>query len=198
MTVQYYWYFMVITAFSSTMIANMVIEGFNSGLTFGSGFREVVGQISGSVVQISVTWFNWIIYRFTVTLPLNYLLQVNTYIFSFLGWKCCSRMMRGGGPGPPVPYRLYVDSGVVLMCILALAPAVPLLSLAGLAYFITIEPLLRRNLIFVYRPKFDNGGARWDVLFVMVIVSMAVGSILLTAQMILKGSLGPTIIAAVS
>jgi Calcium-dependent channel, 7TM region, putative phosphate len=194
---QYYWYFMVITAFSSTMIANMVLEGFNQGLSFGSEFKKVVAQISSSLVQLSVTWFNWIIFRFTVTLPLNYLLQLNSFLFTFLGWKCCARMMRGGGPGAPVPYRLYVDSGVVLMCILALAPATPLLSLAGLAYFNIVEPLLRRNLIFVYRPKFDNGGARWDVIFEMIIVAICVGIVLLTSQMVLKAAIGPAVVTAV-
>jgi hypothetical protein len=90
------------------------------------------------------------------------------------------------------------DAGVVLLCILALGPASPLVSLAGLAYFIVLEPILRRNLIFVYRPEFDAGGARWIFLFDMTISAIVVGWILLTTQMILKAALGPAVVAGVS
>jgi hypothetical protein len=71
--------------------------------------------------------------------------------------------MRGGGPGGPVPYRIYVDSGVVFLCIVALAPACPLIAPAGLVYFLVISPMLRWLLVFVYRPDFDGGGGRWPV-----------------------------------
>jgi len=223
---QYFWWFMVLTAFSSTLLTTMVIDAFNEDLAFGSEFRSVLGQISETIPStISVTWLNWIIFRFTITLPLNYLLQINSFIFTGLGWKCCARMMMGGGPGGPTPYRIYVgkcslskrsirtrgflqshflglssatDSGVVLMCILALAPASPLVALAGFVYFVIIEPLLRRNLIFVYRPKFDGGGARWDFIFEMIISAIVVGVVFLTAQMVLRAAIGPAVIAAVS
>lgn len=84
------------------------------------------------------------------------------------------------------------------MCILALAPASPLVALAGFVYFVIIEPLLRRNLIFVYRPKFDGGGARWDFIFEMIISAIVVGVVFLTAQMVLRAAIGPAVIAAVS
>lgn len=102
-----------------------------------------------------------------------------------------------GGPGGPTPYRILVDTGVVLLCTLALAPSSPLVSLASLVYFVLCEPLWRRNLIFVYRPKFDAGGARWPYLFDMAISSLVMAEILLTSQMALKQALGPTVVAAV-
>jgi hypothetical protein len=66
-------------------------------------------------------------------------------------------MVRGGGPGGPVPYRVFIDTGVVLLCVVALAPASPLVAPFGLIHFCLSEPLLRRNIIFMYRPKFDGG-----------------------------------------
>ena len=36
------------------------------------------------------------------------------------------------GPGGPMPFRIYVDSGVVFLCIVALAPACPLVAPAGM------------------------------------------------------------------
>ena len=58
---QYYWWFMVLTAFSSTLLTTMVIDAFNEDLAFGSEFRSVLGQISETIPStISVTWLNWI------------------------------------------------------------------------------------------------------------------------------------------
>ena len=46
--------------------------------------------------QIAATWINWIIVRFTNTLPLFYLFQVNTFLFTILRVPCCARLMQGG------------------------------------------------------------------------------------------------------
>lgn len=56
------------------------------------------------------------------------MLQVNTFIFGCIGWKCCARCTLGGGPGGPIPYRIYIDGGVVLVCVIALAPQSPLVG----------------------------------------------------------------------
>ena len=106
-------------------------------------------------------------------------------------------MVRGGGPGGPVPYRVFIDSGVVLLCVVALAPASPLLSPFALVHFLYSEPLLRRNIIFMYRPKFDGGGIRWPFLFEMVISSLCFGHVLMVAMLVLKRAIGPAIIAAI-
>jgi hypothetical protein len=92
---------------------------------------------------IAASWLNWIILRFTFLLPLNYLLNINAFIFHWFGMNCCSRMVRGGGPGGPVPYRVYVDSCMVILCLLALAPASPLIAPACLLYFLLCQPLFR-------------------------------------------------------
>lgn len=103
----------------------------------------------------------------------------------------------GGGPGGPIPYRIYVDSGVVFLCLVALAPASPLVAPTCLIYFMYSTPMLRRNVIFMYRPKFDGGGVRWPFLFDVIVSSVLVGQILLTTMMALKQALGPGLCAAV-
>lgn len=102
----------------------------------------------------------------------------------------------GGGPGGPVSYRIYVDSGVVFMALVALAPAAPLMAPFALLYFLYIQPLLRRNLIFVYRPMFDGGGLRWPFLADMLISSLITGQVMLTVMMALKQALAPAVMAA--
>lgn len=189
---------MVLTAFTGQLLANMALNGFNDGLAIGSEFRSVVRSVAVTVPStVSVNWLNWIIFRMLATLPVSYLLQVNTFLFYAFGFKCCSRLVRGGGPGGPIPYRIFVDSGVVFMCALSLAPASPLVAPACFCYFVVCQPLLRRNLIFVYRPKFDGGGFRWPFVFDMTISAMVVGTVLLAGQMGLKEAVGPAIAAAI-
>lgn len=196
---QYYWWFMVLTAFSGQLLANMFLEGLNDGLKLGSEFRSVLRAIAETVPStISASWLNWIIFRLLIILPLNYLLQVNTFLFSMFGMKCCSRLVRGGGPGGPLPYRIYVDSGVVFMCAVALAPASPLVAVACFFYFLFCVPLLRRNVLFMHRPAFDGGGLRWPFIFDMCISALLVGELLLSVQMALKTAFGPAIVAGVT
>ena len=102
----------------------------------------------------------------------------------------------GGGPGGPIPYRIYIDSGVVFLCTVGLAPVSPLVAPAAMLYFLYCSPLWRRNCIFVYRPKFDTGGSRWPFLSDVCITSMLVAQILLTTLMVLKEAIGPAIFAA--
>lgn len=104
----------------------------------------------------------------------------------------------GGGPGGPIPYRIYIDSGVVFLCTVALSPVAPLVAPAALLYFLYCTPLWRRNLIFMYRPKFDAGGLRWPFLSDVFITSILVGQILLTTVMTLRQAGGPAIMALVS
>ena len=167
-------------------------------ITIGSEAQQVLASIASAIpTKISPQWLNWIIVRTTMTLPLHYLLQINTFVFSFLGWHCCSRMVRGGGPGGPVPYRVFIDTGVVLLCVVALAPASPLVAPCALVHFLFSEPILRRNIIFMYRPKFDGGGIRWPFLFEMVISSLLFGHVLMVTMLALKKAVGPAIVAAI-
>lgn len=84
------------------------------------------------------------------------------------------------------------------MCTFALAPSSPLVAPASFAYFCFCEPLLRRNLIFVYRPRYDDGGLRWVSVFNMIISALVVGQILLAIQMGLKNAFGPGFIASLA
>lgn len=131
-----------------------------------------------------------------MTLPLQYLLQVNSFLFGFIGWKCCARCVMGGGPGGPIPYRIYIDGGVVFLCVVALAPQSPLVAPVALLYYLVCIPLWRRNCIFMYRPKFDSGGSRWPFISDMLIASLFMGQFLLTLQMVLRDAFGPALIAA--
>ena len=93
---QYYWWFMLLTAFSGQLLAQMVIQAVNEGRQLTAEFRSVLRSIDITIPStISASWLNWIIFRFTITLPLNYLLQINTFVYYMLGWKCCSRLSRG-------------------------------------------------------------------------------------------------------
>lgn len=193
---QYYWWFMVVTAFSGSSLVTMVLNAFNEG-QLGSEATKVLTTIAATIpTQISATWINWIIVRTMMTLPLQYMLQINSIIFGLIGWKCCARCVMGGGPGGPLPYRVYIDSGTVFLCLVALAPASPLVAPCALFYFLYCAPLWRRNCIFMYRPKFDTGGIRWPLLFDICISSMLVGQILLTTMMALKEAVGPAFLAA--
>ena len=135
------------------------------------------------------------IIRVFAVLPTQYLLQLNTFVFAFLGLQCCARTVRGGGAGGPVPYRIYVDSGVVMLCVFALAPASPLIAASALAYFVFCIPMLRWTLIFLYRPKFDIGGGRFPFIFDVCISGIIAGQIFLTSMMVLKRAMGPAICA---
>lgn len=173
----------------------MVLTGLNSYNLTGE-LMDVLRSIAATVpTTLAATWINWMITQGSIMLPLNYLLNINSFIFYWLGIPCCSRMMLGGGPGGILPYRLYVDTGVAILCVLALAPASPLVAPACLMYFMYGQPLLRRNMIFVYRPRFDGGGDRWPFLFDMVMSALLLGQILLCTQMVLKAAVGPAVVA---
>ncbi len=188
---------MVFTAFSGTSLANMALAYFNERRTDGNSLTSVLIEIARSLPsQVSALWLNWIILRATVILPLQYMLQVNTFIFQWLGWKCCRRCVMGGGPGGPIPYRIYIDSGVVFMTIVALAPVSPLLAPFAMLYFLYCTPLWRRNVIYLYRPKFDTGGLRWPFLSDILISSLCVAQVLLTTVMSLKEAFGPAVLSA--
>lgn len=91
---QYFWWFMVLTAFSGQLLANMALSALNEG--FGAQLQDVLRTIAQTIpAQISVNWINWIIFRFTIILPMNYLVQVNTFVFHYCGLYTCSRMVRG-------------------------------------------------------------------------------------------------------
>jgi len=50
----------------------------------------------------------------------------------------------------------------------------------------------------MYRPKYDLGGGRWPFLFDICVSAMVLSQIILTTMMILRGALGPGIVAGIS
>lgn len=94
----YFWWFMFLTAFTGASLSTAVISGFNEGIRIGAEFQTVIESTAATIpTQVSATWLNWMIVRVTVVLPTQYLLQMNSFIFSWIGLPCCSRAVRGGG-----------------------------------------------------------------------------------------------------
>lgn len=187
----------MVTAIWGNSLSTIVIKGISEN-SVQEQTIVVIQQIANTIpTQISATWLNWILVRSLIVLPLHFLLQMNTFLFRVMGWNCCSRAVRGGGPGGTTPYRLYIDGGLVFLCAAALAPASPLVAPCSLLYFLFCGPLIKRNLIFIYRPNFDAGGARWPFLFEILMSSLFVSQIIMTAMMVLKQAYGPAVLAAV-
>jgi len=89
---QYYWTFMVVTAFSGTSLAQLGIAYLAGKNEENNTFASILVGIAQTLPsQVSANWLNWIILRTFIILPLQYMLQVNTFIFQWLGWKCCRR-----------------------------------------------------------------------------------------------------------
>ena len=94
---QYYWWFMVVSAFWGTLIANMLLLGLNGGIG-GGGLSDVLLEMARGIPSYTAaTWLNWINLRTTFVMTAQYLLQMPTFFFSVLGMNCCSRLVRGGG-----------------------------------------------------------------------------------------------------
>eukprot|EP00547_Thalassionema_nitzschioides_P003598 CAMPEP_0194208912 /NCGR_PEP_ID=MMETSP0156-20130528/7215_1 /TAXON_ID=33649 /ORGANISM="Thalassionema nitzschioides, Strain L26-B" /LENGTH=1137 /DNA_ID=CAMNT_0038935977 /DNA_START=263 /DNA_END=3676 /DNA_ORIENTATION=- len=192
---KYFWWFYVVTAFWSTSLATVVLAAYEEQ-RITTEFIQVIRKAAGTVpTTISFSWINWIIVRATIVLPLHFLLQMNTFLFRMLGLNCCSRAVRGGGPGGAIPYRLYIDGALVFLCAATLAPAAPLLAPFATIYFYWSQPILKRNLVYVYRPNFDSGGGRWPFLFEMLITSLLVGQIMMTIMMLFKQAYGASVLA---
>jgi hypothetical protein len=89
---------MVVSAFTGASLSTAIVNGFNEGIKIGAEIQEVIESTAAAIpTQVSATWLNWMIVRVTIVLPTQYLLQLNTFLFSFFGLKCCTRTVRGGG-----------------------------------------------------------------------------------------------------
>jgi len=82
-----------------------------------------------------------------------------------------------------------------MLCLLALAPASPLIAIAAFVYFLFSVPMLRWVLIFLYKPKFDIGGARFPFIFDMCVSGMLAGQILLGTMLVIRRAIGPSLVA---
>jgi len=89
---------MLITAFSiGSSISTIILNAINkrrllNQLLDSQIFTGVLAQVAQTLpTQVSATWLNWIIFRTFTTLPMQYMLQINTFLFQCLGCKCCRR-----------------------------------------------------------------------------------------------------------
>ena len=70
-----------------------------------------------------------------------------------------------------------MNSGVMFLCVVALAPLCPVVAPFSMLYFLFITPLLKWGHIFVYRPTFDAGGMRWPLLHNILMNSVIVSQV---------------------
>jgi len=186
------WYFMLVTAFFGQYLATMLLQWYyHADVThitqsLWSTMNTVATLIPSAIAP---QWLNWIIIRYGFIWPGGYFFQINTFLTKISGMTCINRVVRGGGAGAPTPYRIYVDSGIVLLCIVGLSPMVPIVAPIATMYFIVVQPMLRWLLIFVYRPRYDTGGERWPLCHQIVISSLIMAQILTSVTLALKGSL---------
>lgn len=146
----------------------------------------VAGLIPSSIAPAQL---NWIIMRYGFIWPAGYFFQMNTFLTKISRLTCLNRVARGGGPGGPTPFRIYVDSGVIFLCVVGLSPMVPIVAPIATIYFIVVQPMLRWLLIFVYRPRYDTGGDKWPLCHQIVISALIMAQILTAVTLALKGSL---------
>jgi hypothetical protein len=91
-----YWYFMLVTAFTGSTLATMLIGALTTGelqTTLKDALIVVARTIPTSQAPV---WLNWIIVRTLYTLPMNYLCQAMTWLYGILPCKWLNRVMRGG------------------------------------------------------------------------------------------------------
>ncbi|KAG7373736.1 protein of unknown function DUF221-domain containing protein [Nitzschia inconspicua] len=188
-----YWYFMLVTAFPGASLANMFLSWRSAEASAEDSIQQVLSSIAVAIPgQIAPTWMNWIIMRYSFTWTGAYLFQMNSFITRVLNMKWLNRVMRGGGPGPPAPYRIFVDSGVVFMCIASLSPACPLIVPAAMIYFFVVQPILRWLLIFrPFSPFLHStmvGGGKWPQLHQIIISALILGQILMAVTVSLMAA----------
>jgi len=199
-TLKYYWFFQLSTCYTGSFLATIITNLFNFGNTgdlfYQSSAKETFARIATDLpTTSSAFWLNWLIVRTFSVIPLQYLLQFNAHLFRFIRMKCCSRLQQGGGMGGPLPFRVYVDSSVVLLCAITFSIVSPLVVPFALIYFATTIPLWRRQLLLVYRPMFDAGGMRWPFLFMAAMSALYLSIVLIAAILLLKNMFTPSIIA---
>jgi len=186
------WYFMLVTAFFGQYLTTMLIQWYyHASVTkISQSLWSTVNTVATLIPSaIAPQWLNWIIIRYGFIWPGGYFFQMNTFLTKITKMTCLNRVARGGGGGGPTPFRIYVDSGIVLLCVVGLSPMVPIVAPIATIYFIVVQPMLRWLLIFVYRPRYDTGGERWPLCHQIVISSLIMAQILTSVTLALKGSL---------
>ncbi|VEU39163.1 unnamed protein product [Pseudo-nitzschia multistriata] len=174
----YYWWFMLVFVFAGKSLGNIVWSAFRNNQANLESATSILQDLAKIVPTTqSFYWITWMITQTGIILPFMYFLQFNNFMFTALRWHCCARATAGGGPGGVVPYRVYVNSGVIFLCVVALAPLCPMVAPFSTLFFLFITPLLKWGFIFVYRPTFDAGGMRWPLLHRILMISVIVSQV---------------------
>jgi hypothetical protein len=107
----YFWWFMVVSAFTGTSFETAAVDGFSDGIRIGAELQELLEKTAISIpLRVSANWLNWLIARTFIVLPTQYLLQMNTFLFTLLGLKCCQRAVRGGGKSSVISFCSCIDN----------------------------------------------------------------------------------------
>lgn len=184
----YFWYFFIIARFIGQIIVDAfmkVVIGSGDGAGSGSGgggdgdrlsteevFNQGVTELSRVPLTLGPSAIAFIIVSFFITWPVTYFVPLANFATSFFRLRWFNRILKGGGSGSEVPYRIYVDHGYVFACMLVLGPFCPLIGPFALLYFIVLAPMIRWVLVFQYRPQFDGGGDKWPKLHHIIISSL--------------------------
>ena len=88
----YFWFFMMLTAFTGTALTQMVSEIFLNDAGVGEEIRAVLTEVANSIpTQQAPVWMNWLIVRYSYTLPFLFMFQANTFGFGLIRWPWCAR-----------------------------------------------------------------------------------------------------------
>ena len=94
--IRYYWFFILVSAFAGNSLANMITTGLTSEFNLGEQTAEVMTEVARSIpTKVSWQWLSWLVVK-VGTNTMGYLLQINTFLFSMCGMKCCARLVAGG------------------------------------------------------------------------------------------------------
>ena len=99
--------------------------------------------------------------------------MLNVLAFVTHPFKCLQRPVLGGS-GIPVPYKIAIESGFIFFILISLTPTLPAVAPFVLYYFLLFQPILRRNMLYIYRPAHDSGGIRWPFYADMLVSALVV------------------------
>lgn len=184
-----FWYFYIVARYLGQLLIQTVTALFFDGESIDTAFSTFLTEVANTIpTTLGPTALSYMLSSSLFSLPLFYLLQAANIGTKLLCQFWINRVMKGGGPGTLVPYRIYIDSGYIFSCIVAMAPLCPLLGIFGLIYFIVISPILRWLVVFTYKPQFDAGGIFWPTLHHVIITSLLLGQFLTSITFIMKGN----------
>jgi hypothetical protein len=127
----YFWYFYIVARFMGPVLLNATQSYTqNEEGTIEETVINTVAKLTSEIPKsLGPSALTYIIFSALINWPAFYLLQSGNFITKFLRMDWLNNyIMKGGGIGRDVPYRIYVDSGYISACLISMAPVVPLLG----------------------------------------------------------------------